>query len=226
VLSSESLLVTGDFNIHVDVVRDPYRAKFLELLETLGLQQHVIKPTHESGHTLIISRQCENLVKKTLVSDCHIPDHWTVTCLLNLGKPSVTRKTVTFKKTKGVNLAALGDRKKLFSVTNRLLGVERDTQYPPFKDKVVLNKIISLVIFSLRRLWSYKKSLITWLRQCRLAVRSSKSSLKPRLRNPARLTQCLRLLLSAALIFRCLLSPRSLISLYRRAHLLINGSVR
>ena len=40
-----------------------------------------------------------------------------------------------------------GDRKKLFSVTNRLLGVERDTQYPPFKDKVVLNKIISLVIF-------------------------------------------------------------------------------
>ena len=109
ILSSESLLVTGDFNIHVDVVRDPYRAKFRELLETLGLQQHVIKPTHESGHTLIISRQCENLGKKTLVSDCHIPDHWTVTCLLNLGKPSVTRKTVTFKKTKGVNLAALSN---------------------------------------------------------------------------------------------------------------------
>ena len=53
-----------------------------------------------------------------------------------------------------------GERKKLFSVTKRLLGVERDTQYPPIKDKVVLNKIISLVIFSLRRLWSYKTSLI------------------------------------------------------------------
>ena len=65
-----------------------------------------------------------------------------------------------------------GDQKKIFSVTNRLLGVERDTQCVPFKDKVVLNKIISLVIFSLRRLWSYKTSLITWLRQCRLAVRS------------------------------------------------------
>ena len=45
-------------------------------------------------------------------------------------------------------------------------------QDPPFKDKVVLNKIISLVIFSLRRLWSYKTSLITWLRQCLLAGRS------------------------------------------------------
>ena len=109
ILSSESLLVTGDFNIHVDVVRDPYRAKFRELIETLGLQQHVIKPTHESGHTLIISRQSENLVKKTPVSDYHIPDHWTVPCLLNLGKPSVTRKTVTLKKTKGVDLAALSN---------------------------------------------------------------------------------------------------------------------
>ena len=34
-----------------------------------------------------------------------------------------------------------GDQKKLFSVTNRLLGVERDTQYLPFEDKVVLNPI-------------------------------------------------------------------------------------
>ena len=31
-----------------------------------------------------------------------------------------------------------GEQKKLFSVTKRLLGVERDTQYPPIKDKVVL----------------------------------------------------------------------------------------
>ena len=52
-----------------------------------------------------------------------------------------------------------------------------------------------------------------------------KNSLRPRLRNPAHLTQCLRLLLSAALTFCCLLSPRSLIFLYRRAHLLINQSL-
>ena len=31
-----------------------------------------------------------------------------------------------------------GDQKKLFSVANRLLDTERDTQYPSFKDKVVL----------------------------------------------------------------------------------------
>ena len=77
VLSLELLLVTSDFDIHVDVVGDPDRAKFLELIETVGLQQHVITPTHETAHTLdlIISRQCENLVKTTPVSDYHISDH-------------------------------------------------------------------------------------------------------------------------------------------------------
>ena len=101
ILSSESLLVTGDFNIHVDVVGDPDCAKFLELhiLETMGLQQHVNTLTHESGYTLdlILSRQCENLVKTTLVSAYHVSDHWTVTCLLNLDRPGVTSKSVTFR---------------------------------------------------------------------------------------------------------------------------------
>ena len=134
IFSSEPLLVTDDFNIHVDVVGDPDREKFLELLETIRLQQHVVTPTHESRHTLdlIITRQCENLVKTTPVSDYHISDHWSVTCLLNLvkttpvsdyhisdhwsvtclvnlDKPNVTRKTVTFGRIKGVDLAALSN---------------------------------------------------------------------------------------------------------------------
>ena len=70
------MLVTDGIDIHVDVVGDPDRARFLELNETVGLQQDVITPTYESGHTLdlIIPRQCENLVKTTPVSDYHISD--------------------------------------------------------------------------------------------------------------------------------------------------------
>lgn len=41
ILSSESPLITGDFNIHVNVVGGPHRLKLLELLETMGLQEHV-----------------------------------------------------------------------------------------------------------------------------------------------------------------------------------------
>ena len=45
ILSSEPLLITSDFNIHVDVVRDPNRVKFLDLVEAMGLLQHVTTPT-------------------------------------------------------------------------------------------------------------------------------------------------------------------------------------
>ena len=79
ILSSEPLLITGDFNIHVKVVGDPYRLKRLELLETMGLRQHVTAPTHESGNTLdlIITLQFEDLVRETPISDYHmyISDH-------------------------------------------------------------------------------------------------------------------------------------------------------
>ena len=58
--------MAGDFNIHVDVPGDPNRVSLLELLESMGLQQHVVTSTHESGHTLdlIITRQCDSSVLK------------------------------------------------------------------------------------------------------------------------------------------------------------------
>ena len=112
ILSSEPLLITGDFNIHVDVIGHPDREKFLDLLEAMGLQQHVTMPTHELGHTLldlIITRQCEIFVKD-LLGDYHISDHWSVTCLLNLDKPSIIRKlTATFRKIKNIDFAVLSN---------------------------------------------------------------------------------------------------------------------
>ena len=44
------MLVLGDFNIHVDVPNDIDAVKFLDLLESLGLEQHVTKPTHIWSH--------------------------------------------------------------------------------------------------------------------------------------------------------------------------------
>ena len=77
----------------------------------MDLQQHANTPTHESGHTLdlIITRQCDALVKDPPVSDCHISDHWSLTCRLNLDKSIITRKTKTFKKIKNIDTAALSN---------------------------------------------------------------------------------------------------------------------
>ena len=71
VLSSERLLIVGDMNIHVDVPDDADGIKFLDLLECMGLTQHVIIPTHRSGHSLdfIITRDLDGLVQTPPTSD-------------------------------------------------------------------------------------------------------------------------------------------------------------
>ena len=50
--SSEPLLITGDFNIHVNISDDRDGIKLLDLLESMALEQHVSTPTHQHGHTL------------------------------------------------------------------------------------------------------------------------------------------------------------------------------
>ena len=46
------VLMTGDFNIHMDVPDDPLTIHFNELLKSFNLKQLVSGPTHEQGHTL------------------------------------------------------------------------------------------------------------------------------------------------------------------------------
>ena len=64
VMSSELLIISGDFNIHMDVSNNPDTIRFWDLLDSMGLVQHVKRPTHEKGHILdlIITRQCDNIV--------------------------------------------------------------------------------------------------------------------------------------------------------------------
>ena len=45
-MSSELLLITGNFNIHVGDPCNPDCVLFLNLLESMGLPQHVDVPTH------------------------------------------------------------------------------------------------------------------------------------------------------------------------------------
>ncbi len=95
-LTPNQLLITGDFNIHVDVLEDRVSVAFHDILDIYGLQQHVTETTHTSGHTLdlIISRENDDFVS-TLSSHIGLPsDHIAVKCLINIKRPSPTRKRV------------------------------------------------------------------------------------------------------------------------------------
>lgn len=46
VFTANHLLITRDFNIHIDVTDDPDALRLHDLLKSTGLEQHVTVPTH------------------------------------------------------------------------------------------------------------------------------------------------------------------------------------
>ena len=88
-------------NIHLDVPDDADAIKFLDLQECMGLTEHVIRPTHRSGHTLdlIITRDLDSLVQTSPISDNFLSDYCTVLSELTLCMPATIVKEVCYRKT-------------------------------------------------------------------------------------------------------------------------------
>ena len=107
-LSKEQLLIVGDMNIHVDDVSDADARNFLDLLESLGLQQQVRGPTHIHGHTLdlVVTRLAENIILDTPKADRYLSDHAAILCKLTSSKPLNTVKEVKYRRTKSVDISA------------------------------------------------------------------------------------------------------------------------
>ena len=108
VLSKENLLISGDFNIHVDNIHDSDAIKFSDLLESFGLKQHVTGPTHKDGHTLdlIVTRCSDCILSAPPKVDCYLSDHASVCCMLASQRPPLLDKTITFRKYKGIDLGS------------------------------------------------------------------------------------------------------------------------
>lgn len=77
--NSGNLLIVGDFNFHLDVIK----------LESFNPKQHVATPTHCRGHTLvlIITPSEDDLVDSIVVRDPTLSDHFAVHCTLKITKP-------------------------------------------------------------------------------------------------------------------------------------------
>jgi hypothetical protein len=92
-MSKELLLILGDFNIHVDVADNLDSIKFLDMLESVGLQQHVKHPTHVGGHTLdlIITRQIDRIISVEPRADQFLSDHSSTLCFLQWTIPQLTK---------------------------------------------------------------------------------------------------------------------------------------
>ena len=102
IVTPEPLIITGDFNIHMLIIRTilMHACEFLDLLVSLCLKQHVIGPTHEGGHTLdlVITRQYDQVIKSAPMIDRFISDHARVLCQLDSVKPCTAVKEISYKQ--------------------------------------------------------------------------------------------------------------------------------
>ena len=90
----------------MDDCSNPNTQKFLDLLDSFDLQQHVKQPTHRDGHTLDLSitHKLETLVKDEPTVDLFISDQAAVLTRLVLSRPGLSQKTTTYRKIKSINL--------------------------------------------------------------------------------------------------------------------------
>ena len=101
------LVITGDFNVHIDKPSECNVNKILALLDANDLQQFVCSPTHTSGHILdlLIARNSETLLMNVSIFP-GVSDHLGVHCTLTLPAPEYQSTEITFRKYKNIDKAA------------------------------------------------------------------------------------------------------------------------
>ena len=102
-------MLAGDFNIHVDIMTDNDAAQFLDLLSSMGLRhQHIDFPSHTSGNTLdsLIPRTLNSNLIQDVRPGIYFSDHCLALFTINISVPQLSRKKVSFRKTKAIDITA------------------------------------------------------------------------------------------------------------------------
>jgi len=114
IMLDSHIVIVGDLNFHFDNPQNNNANKFKSCLESFGLKQHVNVPTHVAGHTLdvVITRDNDNTVSNINVYDPVLSnsngniskDYFAVTFNARASRPPPTRKTVTYKKLRSIDI--------------------------------------------------------------------------------------------------------------------------
>ena len=104
VMCPEVLVISGALNLHLDDLRDNETKKFMDLLETFSISQHVSGPTHLSGHTLdlIIIRSSDDVVLASPKANFPISHHFIIQCRIGFPRPAASWKE--FSKLKNIDV--------------------------------------------------------------------------------------------------------------------------
>src|SRR5437867_4988637 len=110
--SPSELIITGDFNFHVDDPNSPSGSSFLTLLDTFGLSQLVSFPTHTAGYTLdlLITRSSSTLFSDIDYACPSLSDHHAILSVFSVPSHSrFPRITKLIRNTKSINVTSFSN---------------------------------------------------------------------------------------------------------------------
>ena len=101
------LLILGDFNIPINNPDSPDTNIFQDVLDSLGLHNHITFPTHRQQNTLdlIITEHQENFIRK-LNQGRLFSDHYLIDFEMAFTSTLVGQKISTFRKIKSIDHTA------------------------------------------------------------------------------------------------------------------------
>ena len=116
-----TLLITGDFNIHVNKTHDRYAKQLNEILHMFDLKQQVHKPTHYKGNTLDLLITNKDLAILNLEIKDLNSDHSGILFRMNIPKPKPSTTFRKYRDTKNININKFKeDLKDILGFTKRV----------------------------------------------------------------------------------------------------------
>ena len=105
-MSLSNIVVTGDFNLHIDKMNDPDVNLFKDLVQAFGLDCQVDFPIHWSGHTLdlILTETVCNIKMSMCEPGVLLSDHCSVKSILSIKKTKLERKELSYRKLNAIDV--------------------------------------------------------------------------------------------------------------------------
>ena len=103
----ENAIILGDFNMHIEDPNDNHCKIFVDMMEALGLKQHLVKSTHQKGNILdlIFTKITSQIKVSQLDMLDFISDHQLISATIDVKKDVLK---ITRKKIRNFNEVSLG----------------------------------------------------------------------------------------------------------------------
>ena len=104
----EILLIAGYFDFHLDDLADDDSRKFIEVLETFRLIEHVMVLTYVSNHILDINvtRSSSDIKISEIQASLFLFDFCFLECNLSVPRPNLRKKEIQFRRMRHIDVDA------------------------------------------------------------------------------------------------------------------------